>query len=84
VTTFATSEPRAIVGAPNAFAAVLWAGYPIEDEDGVVLGTFCLMDSNPHEWTATDLHVLATLAMAASSEIALRRYRAELDVAHDR
>jgi GAF domain-containing protein len=36
------------------------------------------MDANPHQWSATDLHVLATLAMAASTEVALRRSRTEL------
>ena len=36
------------------------------------------MDSEPHDWTVTDLHVLATLSMAASTEIALRSARAEL------
>lgn len=49
-----------------------WAGYPIEDADGWVLGTFCLVGTEPHVWTDTDLHVLATLAQAASSEVALR------------
>jgi len=57
----------------EAFAAVSWAGYPIEDAQGAVLGTFCLMDSSPHEWTADDLLILATLAQSASSEIARRR-----------
>ena len=55
-----------------AFAAVTWAGYPVEDADGVVLGTFCLMDSSPHEWTPRDLRVVATLARCASTEVALR------------
>ena len=75
----AHSDPRT-VGDPaiDAFAAVSWAGYPIEDADGVVLGTFCVMDSVPHEWSALDLQVLATLAGSASTEIALRRLRAEL------
>ncbi len=75
----AHSDPRT-KGDPaiEAFAAVTWAGYPIENTDGVVLGTFCLMDSAPHEWTASDLLVVATLAKAASSEIALRRTRADL------
>jgi GAF domain-containing protein len=40
------------------------------------------MDSVPHEWTAQDLHVLSTLAKAASSEIALRQARAEVNAAH--
>jgi sigma-B regulation protein RsbU (phosphoserine phosphatase) len=60
-----------------AYDAATWAGYPIEDADGMVLGTFCLMDANPHEWTSRDLHILATLAKAASSEIALHRARVE-------
>ena len=65
----------------EAFGAVSWAGYPIQDADGVVLGTFCVMDSSPREWTPRDLQVLATLAMAASTEIALRRARADLQAA---
>jgi GAF domain-containing protein len=75
----ANNDPRTI-GDPaiQAFGAVSWAGYPIEDGDGVVLGTLCVMDSGPHEWTATDLQVLATLARAASTEIALRKARADL------
>ena len=60
------------------FNACTWAGYPIEDDDGAVLGTFCLMDSAPHRWTARDIHILATLAKAASTEIALRRARAQV------
>jgi GAF domain-containing protein len=75
----ANLDPRTI-GDPTikAFAAISWAGYPIADADGLVLGTFCVMDSEPHEWTARDLHVLATLAMAASTEIALRKAQADL------
>jgi phosphoserine phosphatase RsbU/P len=57
----------------NGVAA--WAGYPIEDADGWVLGTFCLIATEPYVWTDTDLHVLATLAGAASSEIELRHAR---------
>lgn len=54
-------------------AVVAWAGYPIEDAGGWVLGTFCLVATEPYVWTDTDLHVLATLAQAVSSEIALLR-----------
>ena len=49
-----------------------WAGFPIEDAAGWVLGTFCLVATEPYTWTNMDLHVLATLAQVASSEIALR------------
>jgi phosphoserine phosphatase RsbU/P len=76
-------DPRTI-GDPavEVFAAITWAGYPIQDINGAVLGTFCLMDSAPHEWSAIDLDILATLAAAASSEIALRRSQSEADALH--
>ena len=62
----------------EAFAAVAWAGYAVEDAEGRVLGTFCLMSESPHEWTPLDLLVLATLSGCASTEIALRSTRTEL------
>jgi phosphoserine phosphatase RsbU/P len=70
----ARRDPRT-AGDPaiEAFDAVAWIGYGIEDADGAILGTFCLMDSNPHAWTAADIQLVATLARAASTEIALRR-----------
>jgi sigma-B regulation protein RsbU (phosphoserine phosphatase) len=55
-----------------------WAGYPIEDVNGAVLGTFCLIDSSPHPWSDQDILILATLSQAVSTEIALRRSVTEL------
>jgi phosphoserine phosphatase RsbU/P len=71
-------DPRTI-GDPaiQAFDAIAWLGYAIEDPEGAILGTFCLMDSEPHEWTPTDIQLVATLAKAASTEIALRKALAE-------
>jgi GAF domain-containing protein len=78
----AHTDPRT-AGDPaiDAFDAVAWAGYPISDADGAILGTFCLMDSEPHQWRPTDLHLLATLAQAASSEISLRASTAQVEAA---
>lgn len=75
----AEHDPRT-AGDPaiSAFSAIVWAGYAIENADGEVLGTFCLMDPNPHVWSSTDLHVLATLAQCASAEVALHGARREL------
>jgi sigma-B regulation protein RsbU (phosphoserine phosphatase) len=56
-----------------------WAGYPIEDVNGEVLGTFCLIDSSPHPWSDRDILILATLSQAVSTEIALRRSVTELE-----
>jgi GAF domain-containing protein len=55
-----------------------WAGYPITDPDGFTLGTLCVIDCQSHAWTETDILVLATLAKAVSTEIALRKSRAAL------
>lgn len=54
-----------------------WAGFPVIAPDGEVLGTFCLADLKPREWSERDLEILRTLAHAASREIAVR------GIAHD-
>ena len=66
----------------EAFDAAAWAGFAIEDEHGNVLGTLCVMDSVPHEWTELDLHALAALSRAVSTEIALRQTRVEVVATH--
>jgi serine phosphatase RsbU (regulator of sigma subunit) len=47
-----------------------WAGVPVRDPSGNVLGSFCVVDTVAHEWNARDLAVLDTLGAAASDEIA--------------
>src|SRR4051812_8198319 len=49
-----------------------WAGFPLWSPDGQVLGSFCVVDTEPRRWTARDAEVLRTLAAAASGEVALR------------
>jgi GAF domain-containing protein len=49
-----------------------WAGHPIRTPDGHVLGSFCLLDTEVHPWTAADAAVLADLAAIASREVELR------------
>lgn len=72
----ARADPRTCDNPAIAIDGVAaWAGYPIEDAAGWVLGTFCLVATEPYAWTDIDLHVLATLAQVASSEIALRSAR---------
>lgn len=51
---------------------VAWAGFPVRAPDGAILGTLCVVDTRPREWTDRDTEVLETLAEAASSEVALR------------
>ena len=73
----APNDPRTI-GDPaiEAFGAVAWIGFPIEDSRGNVLGNFCLMDPEPREWSTLDIQTVATLAKVTGTEIALRHERA--------
>jgi len=58
--------------------AIAYAGIPLHTPDGHVLGSFCVMDSEPREWTDTDVAILKDLANAAEAEIALRLAHDEL------
>jgi phosphoserine phosphatase RsbU/P len=49
-----------------------WAGVPLFAPNGEVLGSFCIVDVVPREWTEREISVLRALGAAASREIALR------------
>src|SRR3712207_81845 len=51
---------------------VAYAGMPLVDADGRVIGSLCAIDSRPRQWTGADLAVLTDLAGACSSELQLR------------
>src|SRR5262249_40794181 len=55
-----------------------YAGIPLITSDGHALGTFCVVDSRPHDWTEEELGILRVLAASAMSEIELRRLVGEL------
>ncbi|MFI2650948.1 SpoIIE family protein phosphatase [Micromonospora fulviviridis] len=70
---------------------VAYAGMPLTDLDGRVLGSLCAVDSKPRAWTAEQLRTLADLAAACSSELRLRiavagaeQARRRAEEAHDR
>ena len=57
-----------------------WAGHPVRDPDGHILGSFCVVDTSPRDWTDRDVELLAVLAAAADDEVANHRMRmAEID-----
>ena len=63
---------------------VAYAGIPLVTSDGVMLGSFCAIDTKPRRWSVADLATLRDLAEAAASEIELRlalaaQQRAEQD-----
>jgi PAS domain S-box-containing protein len=56
----------------RSFGIAGYAGIPLRTATGHVLGSFCVLDRRPREWTADDLELLETLAASAVSEIELR------------
>ncbi|OMQ14219.1 hypothetical protein A7K94_0218160, partial [Modestobacter sp. VKM Ac-2676] len=56
-----------------------YAGMPLVDAEGVVVGSLCAIDDRPHRWSADELAVLADLADACSSELQLRAMRDRAD-----
>ncbi|MFJ6195572.1 GAF domain-containing SpoIIE family protein phosphatase [Micromonospora sp. NPDC092111] len=70
---------------------VAYAGIPLTDLDGRVLGSLCAIDSKPRAWSPAQLRTLADLAAACSSELRLRIAldgaevaRRRVEEAHDR
>lgn len=63
-----------------------YAGVPLKDADGNVLGSFCVIDEQPRSWAPDDLKLLRFLADAVAEEIELARRtwlaeKAEADLA---
>jgi signal transduction histidine kinase len=52
--------------------AAAYAGFPLRDPAGFVLGSFCVLDSEPRDWIEAELSIVRDLAAAAESEVALR------------
>jgi GAF domain-containing protein len=54
---------------------VAYAGMPLTDTDGRILGSLCAIDTKPRQWTPNELDVLRDLAEVCSSELRLRLAR---------
>ena len=57
---------------------IAYAGVPLTSTEGFTLGSFCVMDAKPREWTEEDIEVLKTLAASAITEIGARRLTEDL------
>ncbi|MEH0841006.1 SpoIIE family protein phosphatase [Micromonospora sp. CPCC 205711] len=75
----------------SELAVIAYAGMPLTDLDGRVLGSLCAIDSKPRAWTAEQLRTLSDLAAACSSELRLRialdsaeQARRQAEEAHER
>ena len=55
-----------------------YAGIALRSREGQPIGTFCLVDYRPREWTPAEVEILAELAASAEREIRLRSLLREL------
>jgi GAF domain-containing protein len=58
-----------------------FAGAPVTDPDGLIVGTLAVMDREPRQWTKSEITLLTDLAAVCSSEVGLRIARAIADEA---
>jgi PAS domain S-box-containing protein len=56
---------------------VSYAGVPLIDREGHVLGSFCVVDRTPRLWSERDIALLQDLASSVITEIELRRETAQ-------
>jgi formate hydrogenlyase transcriptional activator len=64
--------------AGSEVSVIAYAGVPLITSEGYVLGTFCIVDERPHDWTEEEIGILRVLATSAMSEIELGRVVREL------
>lgn len=56
---------------------VAYAGWPITDHTGRIVGSLCAIDHHPREWSGEQVDLLRDLAAACSAELAQRGLRHE-------
>ncbi|WP_199439719.1 SpoIIE family protein phosphatase [Umezawaea beigongshangensis] len=67
----ADPELRGGLAVPG-LGVVAYAGTPLTDSGGHVLGALCAIDPEPRDWTRDDLDALGDVAAACSAELRLR------------
>ena len=63
-------DPRSKAnGAVTDFGAAAYLGVPIRDDDGLVLGALCVIDTQAHEWSPDDLQLMLDLGAGVERQI---------------
>lgn len=85
VITDARHDPR-VVGNPAIaeLGVIGYAGFPLTDLNGRVLGSLCAIDTEPKLWSEEELDTLRDLAKACSAELRLRLALHDARVEHAR
>ncbi len=80
-------DPR-VCGNPSVveLGVAAYLGVPLTTPEGLVLGSLCVFDVQPRQWTSDDLETLTGLATFANTELQLRRASREImeSAGHDR
>ena len=65
---------------PSVFGIgeIAYTGIPLTTTDGHALGSFCVADTRPRNWTQEEIEILRSLASSVMTEIATRRMAKEL------
>lgn len=64
-------DPSVSGGGSVPGGVLAWAGFPVQDPAGQVVGALCAADHVPRHWSAGDVAVLEALAQIAACEVAL-------------
>ncbi|KIS29297.1 serine/threonine protein kinase [Arthrobacter sp. SPG23] len=70
----AVTDPRTLANplVAGEFGLQFYAGVPLRTPDGYNLGTFCILDRKPREFTAEDSRTLEDLAAIVMNDLELR------------
>lgn len=60
-------------GAIEDLSVIAYLGVPVRAPDGQVLGSFCAIDGQPHDWSEAQLQAMKDIAGIVESEIRLHR-----------
>ncbi len=63
--------------AVQEYGVKAYVGIPVRAPDGHVIGTFCVFDSKPRQWTEREVELMAELAQVVMDEIRLRHENRE-------
>jgi formate hydrogenlyase transcriptional activator len=65
---------------PSVFGLgeLAYTGIPLTTTDGHALGSFCVVDTKPRNWSDEEIEILRSLASSAMTEIGARRIANEL------
>lgn len=63
---------------------VAYAGMPLFDAAGTAIGSLCVLDDHPRDWSERDVELLSDLAAACSAQLQLRAITMRAAVSADR